>query len=109
MSVNDFASVILAGSLAFSAILFGVFGIFFSVYTMYAALPNPERSPACDTMRRFCRFLSILEIFSAVGTVWPLYSLTPRDNWSIGLALSLCMPVVGLTSLGLLLAWWRMH
>ncbi len=78
--IIDFLSALFSASLAFEAVLLGVFGIFYSVYAMYSAAaspPQPVRAGICTVLRRGCRFLGGLMLLNAIPTLYPLHVLTP--------------------------------
>ena len=106
--VSDFLSTLLSASLAFEAVLLGVFGILYSVYAMYsaAATPqHPDRAPICGTLKLICRVLSAIMAFEALPTVYALYVLTPAQGIYEILAAVLMLSILVILGFALMLSF----
>jgi len=92
LNQTEFLATLFTASLAFGAILFGVFGIFYSVYALYMSQPEMERPQIAITLRKLCRFLAVLGFMNCATTLTPLYLLTPSgridETLSLGLGTS---------------------
>ena len=106
---NAFLATLFTASLAFGAILFGVFGIFYSVYALYMSQPELERPLIAITLRRLCRFLASLGILNCLTTLTPLYLLTPSLPMDKALSFGLAGSAIGLTVVSAGMAFWYMH
>src|SRR6266851_4068805 len=104
MGQNEFLGTLFSASLAFGAILFGVFGIFYSTYAMYASLPNPQRATICDKLRTLCRLLAVLGFVTCGAAAVPLYYVTPSNLMDEILATILIAASFALTGVSLVLA-----
>lgn len=109
MQQNEFLATLFTASLAFGAILFGVFGIFYSVYALYMSQPELERPRIAITLRRLCRFLVALGILNCATTLTPLYLLTPAPKIDLALSIGLGGSAIGLTLVSAGMAFWYMH
>src|SRR5690348_4282883 len=70
--MSDFVSVAFQSSLGTQAILFGVFGLLYTVYGVYSANvtpANPQRAPIVQRLRLVCRIIVGLVAFNAVLTI----------------------------------------
>jgi hypothetical protein len=108
---EDFIGIVFSSSIALEAILFGVFGVLYSVYALYLSMLSPEDKfppPICGTLRNLCRFLAILMATSAIGGVVSVIEFAPhRDCSYLNLVLEglLVLPVVGMLIVAVYMAF----
>jgi hypothetical protein len=98
---EEFISIVFSSSIALEAILFGVFGVLYSVYALYLSMLTPEDKfppPICGTIRKLCGFLAVLMAVSTVGSVVGVSEIIPQgcsfSNSALGA--SLMLPVAGM-------------
>lgn len=101
--------MLFTASLAFGAILFGVFGIFYSVYAMYSATTSLARPKICEKLRDLCRFLAAVGVINLAVVAVPLYLLTPKTCLDIALSSILGVSAGGLMAASVVLAFKYMH
>jgi hypothetical protein len=106
--ITDFLSALLSASLAFEAVLLGVFGILYSIYAMYSAAATPEnpvRAPICGVLKWICRAIGVLMLIDAVPTLYPLYVLSPSGGVYLAMAWILAGSILLMVSLTLVVAF----
>jgi hypothetical protein len=95
----SFASLAFGSALSIASILFGVFGFLYSIYAMFISQISPENripAPIVDTIRNFCRLLSLLIVLSTGVSAFSLFFLgLGLLDWMVGAVLVL---VIGATA-----------
>lgn len=103
-----FAELIFSSAIGLEAILFGVFGVLYSVYALYLTLVDedePFRPPICDTLKWICRILALLMICSAAEGGLTILWLTPDGCYESLLSIILVLPLVGMLVIALYMAF----
>jgi hypothetical protein len=97
---EEFIGIVFSSSIALEAILFGVFGVLYSVYALYLSMLTPEDKfppPICGTIRNLCRFLALLMAISTIGSVMSVGEIRPKGySYLNPFGMLLMLPVVGM-------------
>jgi hypothetical protein len=78
VTTTDFLSIAFQASLGTEAILFGVFGVLYSVFGTHISLITPVNrlpSPIVHKLRQVCQFIAGLIVVNAIITIDSLLSL----------------------------------
>ncbi len=105
---TKFAEIVFSSAIGLEAILFGVFGVLYSVYALYLSLvteEEPFRAPICDVLKVLCRILAVLMAFSAIESGSAIYWLAPSGYANLSLAVILVVPLMGMLGIALYMAF----
>jgi len=95
--MSEFPSLALQAFLGSAAILFGIFGLLYSIYataSLQVTATNPARPPVVTTLRWLCKAIASLGLLNAAFTIYSLYLVGPTGNENIALAVGLVLVVV---------------
>src|SRR5262245_58688587 len=109
--MTDFPAVALQSFLGSAAILFGIFGLLYSVYataSLQITPTNPQRPPIVKTLRRFCKVIAALGIVNAGFTIYSLYLILPTGNQNLILSLGILLVVIIPAIMSGVIAFFRM-
>jgi hypothetical protein len=112
VSQDEFNGLVLSSSIALEAVLFGVFGVLYSVFALYASLvttDEPIPPPICRTIRRLCRILAILMAFSAFAIAASAFQLMAPTCFSLIVGTLLATPIAGMLSIAVYMAFFAME
>lgn len=85
----NFPSIAFQSSLSMEGILFGVFGLLYSVYSLYSSNVTEtelERPPVVARLRQVCQVIVALISINAIITIYSLVLLKPSHFSDIFLA-----------------------
>lgn len=69
----DFPTIAFQASLGVEAILFGVFGFFYSAYAVYYSIAKPIPAEVVNNITFVCRVIVFLIAFNALLSIVSLY------------------------------------
>jgi hypothetical protein len=71
--MSNFPSTAFQSSLSVEAILFAVFGFFYSAYALYLSQPNKVAPPYIAVgLRRGCQVITLLIVLNTLLSIWSL-------------------------------------
>src|ERR1700678_834398 len=111
MKEEEFLGLVLSSSIGLEAILFGVFGVLYSVFALFWSMVTPAEPlppPICARIRRICKFLSVLMGISMVSSAPALYHLTIPGFFNKVAVIMLALPVLGMFLVAVYLAFFAM-
>jgi len=112
VSQDEFTGLVFSSSIGLEAILFGVFGVLYSVYALYASLVTAEEpipAPICRTLRRLCRILAGLMALSVLASAAGAFQLTIPTRFNLMELAMLAIPVAGMLGIAVYMAFFAME
>jgi hypothetical protein len=112
VSEAEFTGLIFSSSVALEAILFGVFGVLYSVYALYLSLvteANPTPAPICRTIRLLCRILAGLMALSDIVIVASAFQLATPTSCNLAEMVLFAIPIVGMLGIAIYMAFFAME
>ncbi len=93
----DFPSIAFQSALSIEAILFAVFGFFYSAYALYLSQPNKISPPYIAVgLRRGCQVISLLIVLNTVVSIWAMFHIKFSGSGDMITAVGLCIIIIAI-------------
>lgn len=105
---QNFTEFIFVALVAFQAIMFGVFGCLYSVYSSHMALltrENPIPAVICKTLKGLCIVLVAILQFTTILSLICLWLVTPHSMYEVIVSLGLAICILAIAGVTLVIGW----